>query len=53
MKTDKDILAAKLLDAENPTFTVSFDPDEADLIGAFSEDALTEADAIESAIDKE
>lgn len=53
MKTEKDILAAKLLDAETPTFTVSFDPDEAELMGAFTEDALTEEDALESSVDKE
>lgn len=53
MKTDRDILAAKMLDAETPSFAVSLDPDEAKLMGAFTEDALTEEDALESSIDKE
>lgn len=32
---------------------VEFDPDEAELCGAFREDALDEEDAIEAALDQE
>lgn len=50
---DSDVLAAKLLDAETPGLQVPFDPDEAERLGAFKEDALSEADALVSAIDAE
>jgi hypothetical protein len=46
-----DIVAVKLLDAMVPGAVVDFDPDEAERIGAFNEDALNEADALESTID--
>jgi hypothetical protein len=36
-----------------PGAIVEFDPDEAERIGAFQEDALDEADALESSIDLE
>lgn len=49
--TTNDILAAKLDDALVPGFEVEFSPDEAELLGAFSEDALSETDAKESVID--
>lgn len=45
-------LREKLADAEIPGFQVEFDPFEAELAGAFVEDALSEEDAIESAIDR-
>ena len=48
-----DILAEKLTDAMVPGAMVEFDPDEAERIGAFQEDALDEADALESSIDLE
>ena len=48
-----DVLAEKLTDAMIPGAMVEFDPDEAERIGAFQEDALDEADAIESSIDLE
>ena len=36
-----------------PGFAAEFDPDEAQRAGAFAEDALSEADAADSAIDLE
>ena len=44
-------LREKLEDMETPGYVVEFDPDEADLVGAFLEDAMSEEDARESAID--
>ena len=46
-----DVLAEKLIDAMIPGAMVEFDPDEAERMGAFKEDALDEADALESSID--
>jgi hypothetical protein len=46
-----DVVAVKLLDAMVPGAVVEFDPDEAERLGAFNEDALDEADALESRID--
>ena len=46
-------LREKLLDAVVPGFAAEFDPDEAQQAGAFVEDALSEADAFDSAIDLE
>jgi len=46
-------LSEKLLDALVPGFAAEFDPDEAQRAGAFAEDALSEADAADSAIDLE
>lgn len=46
-----DVVGVKLLDAMVPGSVVDFDPDEADRLGAFNEDALNEADALESCID--
>ncbi len=45
------VIQQKLLDAQTPGFQAEFDPDEADLLGAFKEDALSEADALDSSID--
>jgi hypothetical protein len=45
---DGEVVLAKLLDAEVPGFGAELDPPEAELAGAFVEDALTEADAFES-----
>ena len=50
---DKDVLAAKLLDAEIHSVQVSIDPNEAEVMGAFIEDALDESDALESAVEDE
>ncbi|ETX01013.1 MAG: hypothetical protein ETSY1_09185 [Candidatus Entotheonella factor] len=50
---DPDVLRAKLADMECPGFEVTFDPHEADALGAFREEALSEEDAGESAIDRD
>ncbi len=42
---------AKLADAITPGFQAEFDPAEADAVGAFREDALSENDAIDSILD--
>ena len=46
-----DVLNEKLTDAMTPGFVVDFDPDEAERAGAFTEDALSEADSLESSVD--
>jgi hypothetical protein len=43
-----DIVSEKLGDAETPGFVAEFDPDEAERAGAFNEDALSEADALDA-----
>ena len=48
---NKEILQQKLLDAQIPGFKAQFDPQEAEMLGAFTEDALNEKDALDSAID--
>ena len=45
------VIQEKLLDAEIPGFQAEFDPLEAERLGAFTEDALSEQDALDSAID--
>mgnify|MGYP000969799649 CR=1 FL=1 len=47
----KEVIQEKLLDAEIPGFQVEFDPIEAQMLGAFTEDALSEQDALDSTID--
>lgn len=44
-------LRAKLDDAMTPGYHVEFDPDEAERVGAFVEDALSEEEAAESGAD--
>lgn len=44
-------LNEKLTDAMIPGYTVEFEPEEAERIGAFNEDALSEADALDSSLD--
>lgn len=46
-----DPVQLKLLDAWTPGFEVEFDPDEAERVGAFVEDALSEQDAADSTDD--
>ena len=46
-----EIIQEKLLDAEIPGFQAEFDPLEAERLGAFTEDTLSEQDALESSID--
>lgn len=47
-----ETIQEKLLDAEIPGFQAEFDPLEAERLGAFKEDALSEEDALDSAIDQ-
>ena len=44
-------LHEKLADALTPGYLAEFDPDEAERAGAFAEDALSEREALESALD--
>ena len=46
-----EIIQEKLLDAEIPGFQAEFYPLEAERLGAFIEDALSEQDALDSTID--
>ena len=46
------VIAQKLVDAQTPGFQAEFDPDEAELLGAFAEDALNEVEALDSSIDQ-
>ena len=48
---DTEALGEKLADAQTPGFQAEFDPEEAEQLGAFKEDALTEQDALDSDID--
>ncbi len=48
---DTEVLGEKLADAQTPGFQAEFDPEEAEQIGAFQEDALTEQDALDSDMD--
>jgi hypothetical protein len=48
---DAALMAAKLLDAERCLLPVELAPDEADAVGAFSEDALSPDEALESRSD--
>ncbi|AFJ03858.1 Protein traD (plasmid) [Methylophaga frappieri] len=46
-----EALREKLDDAMTPGYQTEFDPDEAETVGAFVEDALSEEDAAESDAD--
>jgi hypothetical protein len=46
-----DTVREKLTDALTPGYQAEFDPIEAERAGAFVEDALSEADALESPFD--
>ena len=48
----RQVIAQKLVDAQTPGFQAEFDPDEAELLGAFKEDALSEVEALDSNIDQ-
>lgn len=48
----QEIVNEKLNDAQTPGANVEFDPEEADLAGAFEEDSISEQDALESNIDQ-
>jgi len=45
------VILQKLIDADIPGFRVEFDPEEAELLGAFEEDALDEHDALDGSVD--
>lgn len=47
----REAVREKMKDALTPGFQVEFAPDEAELVGAFVEDALSEQDAAESGDD--
>ena len=47
----QEVITDKLLDAEIPGFQAEFDPLEAQMLGAFTEDALSEQHALDSTID--
>ena len=47
----RQVITQKLVDAQTPGFQAEFDPDEAELLGAFKEDALSELEALDSSID--
>lgn len=46
-----EVLFEKLTDALLPGYKVEFAPEEAELAGAFVEDALSEEDAFDSCVD--
>jgi hypothetical protein len=46
-----DTVHQKLIDALSPGYQPEFAPDEAERVGAFSEDALSEQDALDSSVD--
>lgn len=46
-----EVLFEKLNDAMTPAYQTEFDPAEAEAVGAFVEDALSESDAVESSAD--
>jgi len=46
-----EVLFEKLNDAMTPGYQTEFDPAEAEAVGAFVEDALSEKDAAESSAD--
>ena len=48
----QEVITDKLLDAEIPGFQAEFDPLAAQMLGAFTEDALSEQDALDSTIDQ-
>lgn len=43
-----DLVTVKMADSHTPGYQAEFDPDEAEFAGAFKEDALSEADAMDS-----
>jgi hypothetical protein len=49
--TAAEVLEQKMIDALTPGAVIELDPEEAEQLGAFHEDALTEAEAMESAAD--
>ena len=52
MKQTRKKYRLSLIPAQTPGFQAEFDPDEAELLGAFMEEALSETDALDSSIDQ-
>ena len=50
---DSEQVALKLIDAQTPGYEAEFSPEEAEFVGAFVEDALSESDAKKSSLDME
>ena len=50
-EVQRQVIEQKMADAQTPGFQAEFDPDEAELLGAFKEDALSELEALDSSID--
>lgn len=48
---DNELISDKLRDAMTPGYQAEFSPSEADMAGAFKEDALGEDDALDSCIE--
>lgn len=49
--TAAEVVREKLTDAMTPGYQAEFDPEEAERVGAFVEDALSEQDAADSSAD--
>lgn len=49
--SEQQVAEAKLQDSQVPGFIVSMDPDEAEMLGAFEEDALSAYAAMQSTVD--
>lgn len=52
LKITDSVIDEKLRDMETPGFQAEFDPQEAERLGAFEEDALSEQDALDSTMDQ-
>lgn len=52
-RKEVDVIDAKLLDLQTPGFEAEMTPAQADVLGAFVEDAISARDAEESAGDME
>ena len=48
---DIEVINEKMRDIATPGYQAEFDPNEAEASGAFAEDALSESDALEAAIE--
>lgn len=51
MNEINELLREKLLDAQAPGYEAEFSPEEAEMVGAFHENAISSQDAFESVID--
>lgn len=52
LKYMDEVIDEKLTDMETPGFEAEFNAAEAERLGAFEEDALSEQDAVDSTIDQ-